>query len=129
MSEPSSEKRRADNEASGLLPGVEPDQVNVGLLAAVGAFMAVVVLLVVVLLQAWFYDWRGSLTRSRAVPSDSLETALGRALVEQREPIRSYHWVNREAGIRAIPIERARELVAREMAAAALKAPKDPAKK
>ena len=33
---------------------VEPDELNVGLIAVVGTFIGVVVLLVVVLLEAWF---------------------------------------------------------------------------
>ena len=42
---------------------VEPDEVNVGLLGVVGTFLAVVVVLIVVLLQAWFYNWRASMRR------------------------------------------------------------------
>ena len=97
---------------------VEPDEVNVGLLAVVGTFSAVVVVLIVVLLQAWFYNWRGSMADAKVLPMNSPETPLGRALVEQQEKINSYHWVNREGQVRAIPIQRAMELVALEMAAA-----------
>ena len=89
-----------------------------GLLAVVGTFTAVVVVLIVVLLQAWFYNWRGSMAEAKILPMNSPETPLGRALVEQQEKINSYHWINREAQVRAIPIERAMELVAQEMAAA-----------
>jgi hypothetical protein len=99
------------------LPQVEPDEVNVGLLGVVGTFLAVVVVLIVVLIQAWFYNWRTSIAAERTLPSDSPDTPLGRALVEQRETIGSYHWINREAKVRAIPIGRAMELVAQELAA------------
>jgi hypothetical protein len=97
---------------------VEPDEVNVGLLSVVGTFTAVVVVLIVVLLQAWFYNWRGSVANAKILPSNSPQTPLGRALVEQQEKINSYHWINREAHERAIPIGQAMELVARDMAAA-----------
>jgi hypothetical protein len=99
-------------------PSVEPDEVNVGLLAVVGTFAAVVVVLIVVLLQAWFYNWRGSTADATTLPMNSPETPLGRALVEQQEKLGSYHWINREANLRAIPIQRAMELVVQEMAAA-----------
>ncbi len=109
-------------------PQVEPDEVNAGLLGVVGTFLAVVVVLIVVLLQAWFYNWRASIAQERTLPSDSPQTPLGRALVEQRETIGSYHWINREAKVRAIPVGRAMELVAQEMAAVQESADK-PAKK
>ena len=99
-------------------PSVEPDEVNVGLLAVVGTFTAVVVVLIVVLLQAWFYNWRGSMAEDKMLPMNSPETPLGRAIIEQQEKIGSYHWINREAQVRAIPIQRAMEVVAQEMAAA-----------
>ena len=97
---------------------VEPDEVNVGLLAVVGTFSAVVVVLIVVLLQAWFYNWRGSMAEAKILPMNSPEAPLGRALVEQQEELNSYHWINREAHTRAIPITQAMELVAQEMAVA-----------
>ena len=63
---------------------VEPDEVNVGLLAVVGTFTAVVVVLIVVLLQAWFYNWRGSMAEAKILPMNSPETPLGRALWNSR---------------------------------------------
>jgi hypothetical protein len=96
--------------------GYGGDEVNAGLVAIVGVFAAVVFLLIVVLLQAWFYNWKGQIATARAVPPDSLETPLGRMLAEQQTQIDSYHWVDRKAGVRAIPIQRAMEIVAAEMA-------------
>lgn len=96
---------------------VEPDEVDAGLLGVVGTFIAVVVVLIVVLLQAWFYNWRGNILEEQALPAGGPETPLGQAMLEQQAHIGSYHWVNREAGIRAIPIDRAMEVLAREMAA------------
>ena len=54
---------------------------------------------------------------TRTLPADEPQTPLGRRMLEQQEKINSYHWVNREAEVRAIPIDRAMELVAQEMAA------------
>jgi hypothetical protein len=97
-------------------PTVEPDEVNVGLLSVVGTFTAVVVVLIGLCLQAWFYNWRGSIAAQKVLPSTSPETPLGRALVEQQEKLNSYHWINRDAHLRAVPIGRAMEIVAEEMA-------------
>lgn len=95
---------------------VEPDEVNIPLLSIVGTFGAVVIVLIALLLQAWFYNWRGTIIDERTLPAGSPETPLGRATLEQQEQIGSYHWINREAGTRAIPIGRAMELLAEEMA-------------
>jgi hypothetical protein len=96
---------------------VEPDEVNTGVLFVTGSLLAVGVVLVVLLLQAWFYNWRGSVVQERAISASTSETALGRAILENRKKIDRYHWINREAGTRAIPVDRAMELVAAEMAA------------
>lgn len=96
---------------------IEEDEVNVGLLAIIGAFSAVALFLIVVLLQAWFYNWKGDLVAARGPGADSAQTLLARAIVEQQEQINHYHWVNRETKVRAIPIQRAMELVVQDMRA------------
>jgi hypothetical protein len=102
-------------------PEYRGDEVNAGMVALVGLFAAVVFLLIVVLLQAWFYSWKGEIASARAAAGDPASSPLGLMVSEQEQQIDSYHWVNRERGIRAIPIERAMALVAEELAAA----PKD----
>jgi hypothetical protein len=96
---------------------VERDEVSIPLLGLVGALIVVVTLLVAILLQAWFYAGKADLTLERSTPADAPQTALGQALLDQQAKINSYHWVNRPAQVRAIPIPRAMELVARELAA------------
>lgn len=102
---------------SGALSQFEPDDVNVGLLGLVGLFIAVVLSLIVILLQAWFYDWKGDLAAGRTTAAYASQTTLSQALVEQQSQINSYRWINREAGVRAIPIERAMDVVTKELAA------------
>jgi hypothetical protein len=93
------------------------DQVNAGLIAMIGLFAAVVLLLIVVLLQAWFYNWKEGLAAAQLVPVDDPQTPLGQMRIEQEEQIDSYHWVDRQKQVRAIPIGRAMALVAEELAA------------
>ena len=95
---------------------IEPDDIGVGMLTVLFAFVAVVVLLVVVLLQAWFYNWKVELTAQRTGPIDVQETPAAIAQ-KQLERIESYGWADRKTQARAIPISRAMELVAAELAA------------
>ena len=79
--------------------------------------MAVVVLLVVVLLQAWFYNWKVDLQAQRWTgPVDEQQTPAAIAQ-EQLQRIESYGWTdaNPKTRTRAIPIGRAMELVAKEL--------------
>jgi hypothetical protein len=119
MNEPESSSQPSGAPNASDLAGqslVEQDEIDVRVLGIVGVLIAVVVVLIAVLLQAWFYHGKGDLTAARTVPANSPGTSLGRALLEQREQINTYRWVNRDAQIPAVPIERAMELVVKEMA-------------
>ena len=95
---------------------IEPDDIGVGMLTVLFAFVAVVVLLVVVLLQAWFYNWKVEvLARSRDEYVEQTPAAIAQ---EQLQRIETYGWADPKTKKgRAIPISRAMELVARELAA------------
>jgi hypothetical protein len=95
---------------------IEPDDVGVGLLTVLFTFVAVVVLLVVVLLQAWFYNWQGDLLAQRTGPID-LQQSPAAIAQKQLQRIETYGWADRKTQARAIPISRAMELVAADMAA------------
>ena len=115
MSYSSHETQENAGPADGL-SHVEPDEVGVGLLATIGAMVAVAVLLVIVLLQAWFYNWsRDALAGWRT--SDTVPAPLAQATEEQQAQIGGYHWVDRQTHTRAIPIEAAMKIEARELAA------------
>ena len=104
---------------------VEKDEVSAGVIGIIGVFAAVVLFLIVVLLQAWFYSWKSDLTAANTVRADDPDAPLGRMLVQQQAQINSYHWISREQGTRAIPVDRAMELVAQEMAASQPAAPRE----
>ncbi len=97
---------------------IEPDDIGVGMLTVLFAFVAIVVLLVVVLLQAWFYNWKVDLQAQRLgpIPGDEQQTPVAIAQ-EQLKKIESYGWTdaNPKTRTRAIPIGRAMELVAKEL--------------
>jgi hypothetical protein len=95
---------------------IEPDDIGVGMLTVLFAFVAIVVLLVVVLLQAWFYNWKVELTVQRTGPIEVQEAPAAIAQ-KQLERIETYGWADRKTHARAIPISRAMELVAKDLAA------------
>ena len=119
MSYPQSEENVAPT-AAGHGEGVshiEPDDVGVGLLTVLGAFVAVVVLLIVVLLQVWFYNWKVELSARRTGPLDPQQTPAAIA-EKQLQRIETYGWADpKTKKERTIPIGRAMELVAADLAA------------
>jgi hypothetical protein len=109
------ENVQAPTDQDAGLSHTEPDDIGVGLLSVLFAFVAVVVLLVVVLLQAWFYNWKVELLAQRSGPinAQASPTAITK---EQIQRIETYGWADPKKHTRAIPINRAMELVARELA-------------
>jgi hypothetical protein len=94
------------------------DEINAGLIAAIGLFAAVVFFLIFILLQAWFYSWKADVAVARTLLADDPRTPLGQMTIEQQQQLESYRWIDREKKLRAIPIQQAMEIVAREMSAA-----------
>ena len=82
----------------------------------VGAVGIVLLVVVVILLEVLFYDTAETEYQRKVVAEPPQQLRLLQA--EQRERLNSYHWVDRENGVVAIPIERAMELVVRESGAA-----------
>jgi hypothetical protein len=93
---------------------MEPDDIGVGLLTVLFSFVAVVVLLIVVLLQAWFYNWRlEALAQWSPIDVQQAPAAIAQ---KQLERIDRYGWVDPETKKgRAIRIGRAMELVVKEL--------------
>ncbi len=102
---------------NGAVSHIEPDEIGVGMLIVLFAFCAIVILLIVVLLQAWFYNWKVDLLAQKADETVVQQTPADIARV-QLERIETYGWVDpKTKKERAIPIGRAMELVAEDMAA------------
>jgi len=97
-----------NNETNEPQSHVEPDDIGVGMLTVLGAMVAVVIVLIVVLLQAWFYNWKDAMIARRAGPIDE-QTAPAR--------IERYGWADPKKRLRAIPITRAMQLIVDENAA------------
>jgi hypothetical protein len=90
----------------------DPNAAGIGLVAVLAG---VTVIVVVLLLQAFFATaQRGETTRKALVASPA---ELARSRAEQRARLSSYRTMDPAKGVVAIPIERAIELVVQEAAA------------
>ena len=81
----------------------------------VGAVGAILLVICVVLLQAYFYRSEADEVRRKVVAVAPEELAQARA--EQLGVLNSYRWIDEKAGVVGIPIDRAMELVVAERAA------------
>ncbi len=90
----------------------ETGEPNTPLTALVGVVFAIVLFALVVSLQALFYRQEADENERKAVSSPPEE--LARARTEQLETLHGYRYVDARAGVVAIPIDRAMELVVRE---------------
>ena len=88
----------------------DPDTSTLALIGVVGAIL---IFVIIVLLQGLFYRVEQA-EIDRKVLGQAPET-LTRIRAEQEEGLRSYRWINEQEGIVSIPIDRAMELVVREM--------------
>ncbi|MDD5562396.1 MAG: hypothetical protein PHQ91_01665 [Thermoanaerobaculaceae bacterium] len=89
--------------------GGEP---NTPLAALVGIVFAIVLFVVVVFLQAYFYQQRQAENARKVVAVAPQE--LSQLVSQQLGELHGYRWVDAKAGVVAIPIGRAMELVVRD---------------
>lgn len=91
--------------------GADPNTPSVVLVGVVGAIM---VFVVIVALQALFYNTE---TQTIGRINEGDPQLLGRLRAEQLEAVSSYAWKDRDKGVAVIPIDRAMELTVRDIAA------------
>jgi hypothetical protein len=97
---------------------VEPDDIGVGMLTVLGALCAVTLFLTVVLLQAWFYNWKDDLQTQRAAANEdrSAPAALAAEQLKQID-VKGYVDPANRGRVCAIPIKQAMQLVVDEYGA------------
>ena len=88
------------------------DDPNVAASAVVGIISAILLFVIIVVLQAYFYSAEQS-ELQRKVYSQPYETLL-KLDANQLELLNSYGWISEAEGTVHMPIERAMELVASE---------------
>ncbi len=92
---------------------VRYDDPNVQLSALVGILGCILLFVIIVGLQALFYTMHEDELRLKVYSQPYEE--LRRLDAEQLEQINSYGWVDQQAGVTHIPIDRAMELTVREL--------------
>jgi hypothetical protein len=113
MSYPESKHEAAAVSHGGELSHVEPDDIGVGMMTVLFGLCGISLLLIVVLLQAWFYNWKDAVVADRPVTAD-LQTAPATIAAEQLKRIESYGWADAKKTVRTIPISRAMDLIVQE---------------
>lgn len=86
------------------------DEPNVGLTAVIGIAGAALLFVIIVLLQAGFYHAEEQETLRKATAAGNEELLQLRS--QHLEQLNGYRWIDQKAGIVAIPIDRAMELIA-----------------
>ncbi len=86
--------------------------VNLSPIVMLGVTSSVFILVIVVALQAWFYDWQDQLHHERVVSVPSAE--LERTVADEQIRLGTYDWVDREEGTVRVPIGVAIELYAQQ---------------
>jgi hypothetical protein len=101
---------------------VQTDDINIPMVAIFVAFFAILLAVVIISLQAWFYGFQEAERQRKLAPQESTLTALGAMLEEQRTELRqgpsaarTGATTNPAAGRpRTVPIEQAMIIVANE---------------
>lgn len=90
------------------------DDLNTSSIALVGVVGAIVVFAIIVALQVWFYNLYEVETFRKDISQSPEE--IGQLLAQQQAQLHSYRWVDAKRKIASIPIDRAMELVVRDLA-------------
>ena len=88
------------------------ENLDTGLIITIGILLLVLVFVLILLVQGWFYKAERDEYVRKVIEPRSED--LASAVAEQQEALHSYRIADPEQGTIAIPIERAMELVARE---------------
>ena len=90
------------------------DDMNVPMIAFVGVLGVILTVAIIVGLQALYYNYNQVLFEKRILNEPFVESDS--RLAEQEAKLNSpYRWIDQEKGIVAVPIDRAKELVVREL--------------
>ena len=91
------------------------DDVNTLAVAVVGFIGAILVFVMIVALEVWFYNVQEVETYKKVISVPPQEYSS--LVADQQAQLHSYRWIDRQNGIVAIPIERAVELVVKDQSA------------
>ncbi len=94
---------------------IEKDDFNVTTIAAVGAISVLLTIATIFGVRALYVTYANRETQRKVIDVPTLDSDS--KLAEQEAKLNRYGWSNREQGTVTIPIDRAMEIVARELRA------------
>jgi hypothetical protein len=88
------------------------EDLNLPMIVTVGILFLILLFVLILLLQAYFFEvQRGEYYDKVVAPRSEF---LAAAIADQEARLREYAWIDEDAGVVAIPIERAMDLLVRE---------------
>src|SRR5690606_21472899 len=111
------DRRGIDGEAQeivGMSQTPNYNDLNVPMIAVVGVMACIITLATVLGFHVLYYRAEKQQTLEKVVRAESAEA--GNLLANQQAKLARYGWLNREQGQVAIPIERAMDIVVKELA-------------
>lgn len=88
------------------------ENLDTGMIITIGVLLVVLTFVLILLVEGWFYKATRDEYVKKVIEPRAEELATVNA--EQQAALHSYQVVDQEAGVVAVPIERAMELVVRE---------------
>jgi hypothetical protein len=86
----------------------EEQNVNTSIIVTIGVVSATIVLVIIIALQAWFYEAYDEESARKA--DQEINWKLTDLRLEHQENITTYRWIDQQAGSVRIPVDRAIEL-------------------
>ena len=88
------------------------ENLDTPLIVTIGVLLVILTFVLILLLQAWFFQAQGQEYDRKVVNQRNEELAT--LVAAQEESLHSYRWVDKDKGVVGIPIENAMAAIARE---------------
>lgn len=88
------------------------ENLDTPLIITIGVLLVILTFVLILLLQAWFFQAQGE-EYDRKVTSQRSEE-LATLVAAQEETLHSYRWIDKDKGVVGIPIDRAMDIIVRE---------------
>ncbi len=96
-----------------MVTGTEQDDLNVPMIATVGAVSVILTVAIIYAVQALYFNFANSEAQRKVFLAPTADSDS--RLAEQEAVLTRYSWVNRETNRVTIPIDRAMKLVIRDL--------------
>ncbi len=88
------------------------ENLDTPMIVTIGALLVILTFVLILLLQAWFFQAQGQEYSRKVVNQRNEDLATLQAA--QAEALHSYRWIDKDKGVVSIPIDRAMDAIVRE---------------